>query len=322
MNVNRLDYQLHPVSPVVASGISATVQMRGVSLSSLKGDTKMGEWINVQDLDGFFFIAGIYEIHCEPTDAYYIGQSHNIHSRVLGHIRQLRRNDHGNRAFQLDWNTFNPDSFRFRVLKEMPGSDDVARKEVELNIINERREQGITVYSHANSSDTEAPAPDPEPSVDGIPLSELMEAMVQPRNDNVKRDAATCVTCKSTGYYLEGFYICDDGEIRCESCCESRSEGLIGWLSTKQRSSRTYSATVRCWIRDGRNLKQEVAMALASYTNRFDTVPEVVYISEKDPLEITEVAGISVQQRAYTPKGHLEIPIPVSDTVLGLHADA
>ena len=61
---------------------------------------------------------GIYSITCMPTEKRYIGQSVHIGIRKHEHLRELRKNNHFNKALQNAFNLYGEDNFTFEILEE------------------------------------------------------------------------------------------------------------------------------------------------------------------------------------------------------------
>ena len=73
--------------------------------------------------------AGIYMIHCEPSDKCYVGQSINIASRIKTHRGDLRRGKHFNSYLQAAWNKYGEEAFTFFALENCERSQLNPREE-------------------------------------------------------------------------------------------------------------------------------------------------------------------------------------------------
>jgi len=62
-------------------------------------------------------ITGIYEIRWMGLKSY-IGSSKDVKSRMLEHLRTLKRNKHHSKRLQRSWNKYGPSGFAFRVVEE------------------------------------------------------------------------------------------------------------------------------------------------------------------------------------------------------------
>lgn len=69
---------------------------------------------------------GIYKITCLQENKVYIGSSNNIKRRWADHKKELKRETHGNKFLQLDWDAYGDESFTFELIEE---TDDIIRRE-------------------------------------------------------------------------------------------------------------------------------------------------------------------------------------------------
>ena len=55
--------------------------------------------------------SGIYAIHCNVNNKYYIGKSVDMNHRKNQHFQALNRNCHNNKNLQFDYNKYGKDIF-------------------------------------------------------------------------------------------------------------------------------------------------------------------------------------------------------------------
>jgi len=60
---------------------------------------------------------GIYKITNKVNGMVYIGQSKDIHNRLLGHKRALRNNNHYNTHLQYAYNMYGRKNFMYSLLQ-------------------------------------------------------------------------------------------------------------------------------------------------------------------------------------------------------------
>lgn len=66
-------------------------------------------------------ISGIYAIHNNKNDKWYIGSSNDVSRRLKTHKRELQNGSHNNLLLQHEYNSYGADSFSFIVLvKDVP----------------------------------------------------------------------------------------------------------------------------------------------------------------------------------------------------------
>ena len=64
--------------------------------------------------------SGIYAIHCNVNNKYYIGKSVDMNHRKNQHFQALNRNCHNNKNLQFDYNKYGKDNFSFIELVTCP----------------------------------------------------------------------------------------------------------------------------------------------------------------------------------------------------------
>lgn len=69
---------------------------------------------------------GIYEIRCTITGKSYLGRSHDMLHRCLGHLRELRAGNHESTYLQNAWNKYGEQAFEFLVDTPCPKQDTVS----------------------------------------------------------------------------------------------------------------------------------------------------------------------------------------------------
>lgn len=60
----------------------------------------------------------VYAIGCKPTDELYVGGTYCYYSRVLRHLRELRKGIHYNKGLQEAFNTYGEAAFTFEILEK------------------------------------------------------------------------------------------------------------------------------------------------------------------------------------------------------------
>jgi len=66
-------------------------------------------------------VSGIYAIHNNKNDKWYIGSSNDVGRRLKTHKRELLNGSHNNLLLQHEYNKYGADSFSFIVLiKDIP----------------------------------------------------------------------------------------------------------------------------------------------------------------------------------------------------------
>lgn len=63
-------------------------------------------------------MTGIYKITCKPNNKIYVGQSIDINTRWVAHIRELNGNRHHNTKLQNAWNKYGSENFVFEIVEE------------------------------------------------------------------------------------------------------------------------------------------------------------------------------------------------------------
>lgn len=65
--------------------------------------------------------AGVYRVHCLKSDVFYVGETINLHKRIVGeHLPSLRAGRHENSHLQRAWNKYGEQNFRFEIVWECP----------------------------------------------------------------------------------------------------------------------------------------------------------------------------------------------------------
>lgn len=62
-------------------------------------------------------VSGIYTIKNKVNDKIYVGQSIDVHDRLIHHKSKLRNNKHHSNHLQSSWNKYGEDAFEFELLK-------------------------------------------------------------------------------------------------------------------------------------------------------------------------------------------------------------
>lgn len=75
-------------------------------------------------------VQGIYMILNKVNNKCYVGSSKFIKGRKEQHIRELRKNKHGNSHLQNAWNKYGEDSFIFIKLEDVEETDNLCEREV------------------------------------------------------------------------------------------------------------------------------------------------------------------------------------------------
>lgn len=62
-------------------------------------------------------ISGIYKLYNTANGKFYIGSSQNVKARIKGHLRDLKKDKHGNRHLQFSYNKYG-NVFDYEILEE------------------------------------------------------------------------------------------------------------------------------------------------------------------------------------------------------------
>ena len=73
--------------------------------------------------------SGIYVLINLKNLKIYLGKAENLYSRKSCHFSQLKKNLHGNKELQEDYNLFGKDSFNFKVLEYVKEEDELNERE-------------------------------------------------------------------------------------------------------------------------------------------------------------------------------------------------
>lgn len=74
-------------------------------------------------------VRGVYSILNGADGKHYVGSSHNVRARCVGHRRQLRLGTHVNYALQLAWNVSGESAFRWSLLESVDEESSIAATE-------------------------------------------------------------------------------------------------------------------------------------------------------------------------------------------------
>lgn len=90
-------------------------------------------------------VPGIYQITNKRTKKIYIGSSLDVRKRLLSHLSELKRNAHGIRNLQRDFNYNGEQAFEVELLEKATNPNQLAK--LEQSSINKALSQGTPVYN-------------------------------------------------------------------------------------------------------------------------------------------------------------------------------
>lgn len=93
--------------------------------------------------------SGIYQI--SGAGRYYVGQSLDVHKRLLNHLSLLRRNKHHNTHLQNAWNKHGEKAFRLEVLAFVPAEELDAYEQALIDGVPDRLKFNISTCAEATA---------------------------------------------------------------------------------------------------------------------------------------------------------------------------
>lgn len=88
--------------------------------------------INTIDIcqDTFPKVAGIYYCYCIANNKGYVGQTNNLHRRIVrNHIKDLKANQHKNKSWQYSWNKYGEEAFVWSILEQCKNDERMNDRE-------------------------------------------------------------------------------------------------------------------------------------------------------------------------------------------------